>query len=416
MQTLTEKVKILAESAKYDASCSSSGSGRKNTGKIGNGHISGICHTWSADGRCVSLLKLLLSNNCAYDCAYCINRRSNDVPRAQFEPRELADLTIEFYRRNYIEGLFLSSAVIKNPDYTMGLFLQTLSILRNEYGFCGYIHVKIIPSADETLIHQIGLLADRISVNIELPTENSLKLLAPQKSKTAILRPMKQIKVSKEVNLAERKSFKKAPVFAPAGQTTQMIVGATGESDLQIMNLTQGLYDKFSLKRVYYSAYVPVGNHPSLPGTEFTPPLLREHRLYQADWLLRFYGFRADELLDEYNPNFSAELDPKCAWAVRHPQFFPIDVNKADYNSLLRVPGIGVKSAKRIMMARRHTTLTIEDLKRIGVVLKRAKYFISVKNNYANNSLFEISPKNVASELSEPIYQLNLFNSMAAII
>ncbi len=396
---LTQKIKILSDSAKYDVSCSSSGSGRKNAGGLGNGHISGICHTWSADGRCVSLLKVLMSNNCAYDCVYCVNRRSNDVPRAEFSPQELAELTMEFYRRNYIEGLFLSSAVVRNPDYTSELFIKTLLLLRNTYKFYGYIHVKIIPGTSEYLITQIGQLADRVSVNIELPTEKSLKMLAPQKTKKSIIQPMQNIKQAGENAIELRKNFKSAPNFVPAGQTTQMIIGASGESDLQIMSLSQGLYDKFSLKRVYYSAYIPVVHNPLLPSLDFTPPLLREHRLYQADWLLRFYGFRADELVDEYNPYLSEKLDPKCAWAIRNPAIFPIDVNKAPYELLLRVPGIGVLSAKRIVMARKHTRLSADNLKKIGVVMKRAKYFITTADEYKSANALQFNPHAVGLKL-----------------
>ncbi len=399
---LTDKIKILAESAKYDVSCSSSGSKRKNEGGLGNGHISGICHTWSADGRCVSLLKVLMSNKCVYDCAYCVNRRSNDVPRAEFSPSELAEVCMEFYRRNYIEGLFLSSAVIKSPDYTSELFIKTLHLLRNVHKFYGYIHVKIIPGTSDYLIGRIGQLADRVSVNIELPTEKSLKLLAPQKTKASIISPMKNIKEASENAIVLRKTFKSAPQFVPAGQTTQMIVGASGESDLQIMSLTQGLYDKFSLKRVYYSAYIPVVESSLLPSLDFTPPLLREHRLYQADWLLRFYGFRANELVNEYNPYLSEKLDPKCAWALRNPHLFPIDVNRAPYEMLLRVPGIGVLSAKRIVMARRHTKLRTDNLKKIGVVLKRAKYFIVTADEHRNADFLQFSPTAVGTKLLDP--------------
>ncbi len=401
IMNLSEKIKILADSAKYDVSCSSSGSSRKNNGGTGNGHVSGICHTWSTDGRCVSLLKILFSNKCVYDCAYCVNRRSNDVPRAEFSPEELANLTMEFYRRNYIEGLFLSSAVMRSPDYTSEFFLKTLRLLRNVHKFFGYIHVKIIPGTNEVLINQIGQLADRVSVNIELPTEKSLNLLAPQKTKASILTPMKQIKQAGENALALRKTFKSAPSFVPAGQTTQMIIGAGGESDLQIMSLTQGLYDKFSLKRVYYSAYIPAVNHPLLPALNYTPPLLREHRLYQADWLLRFYGFRADELVDQYNPFLSEKLDPKCAWAIRNPQLFPVDINKAPYEIILRVPGIGVTSAKRIITARRHTSLRTEHLKKIGVVLKRAKYFIVTADDHKYAKKLQFSPTAVGLKLAD---------------
>ena len=396
---LMDKVKILADSAKYDASCSSSGGTRKNKGGMGNSHFSGICHSWSEDGRCISLLKVLFSNCCVYDCAYCHNRKSNDVPRAQFTPEELANLTIEFYKRNYIEGLFLSSAVVKSPDYTMELFLKTLLLLRNKYKFFGYIHVKIIPGTNELLVKRIGELADRVSVNIELPSNKSLQLLAPDKTKEAILTPMQQIKTENDIFIYEKRKYKNVRKFAPAGQTTQMIIGATPENDLQIIRLTEGIYKKFSLKRVYYSAYIPVGNHPALPSVNFTPALTREHRLYQADWLLRYYGFTADELLDEHNPNFSAEIDPKCTWALRHPEFFPVDVNTAPYEFLLRVPGIGVTSAKRIIVARKCGSLGIEDLKKLGVVLKRAKYFITAKSSTSNAMLLQSNPASVMQRM-----------------
>ncbi|MBQ3053738.1 MAG: putative DNA modification/repair radical SAM protein [Clostridia bacterium] len=377
---LQEKLKILGDGAKYDVSCSSSGaksSFSSNKDGIGSAHISGICHSWTSDGRCVSLLKILMSNCCTYDCAYCINRISNDVPRATFTPEEIANITIEFYRRNYIEGLFLSSAVVKNPDYTMELMIKTLKLLRFSYRFYGYIHVKIIPGASSQLVHSIGTLADRTSVNIELPTEKSLKMFAPEKTKEAILNPMGFISSHSANSLIERKKSSLAPRFVPAGQTTQMIIGADKENDLQIMRLSQGLYDKYKLKRVYFSAYVPLGNHPNLPAPTTAVPLLREHRLYQADWLLRFYGFRAEELLNERMPNFSNTLDPKCTYALSHIDSYPVDVNRADYYMLLRVPGIGVVSAKRIVAARKHTRLTFDNLKKIGVVLKRAKYFIT---------------------------------------
>lgn len=413
--TISEKLKILADSAKYDASCASSGSNRKNNGGLGNGNTAGICHSWSADGRCISLLKILFSNNCIYDCVYCINRYSNDIPRAEFTPREVADLTVEFYKRNYIEGLFLSSAVIKNPDYTMELILKTLELLRNTYKFFGYIHVKIIPGASDILIKKIGLLADRVSVNIELPSEASLKRLAPQKSRKAVISPMKQIAYESSNALAERKNSKKTPFFAPAGQSTQMIIGASGETDFQIISLTQGLYNKFKLKRIYFSAYVPVVSDPKLPALNSAPPLLREHRLYQADWLLRYYGFKAEEIVDEYNPFLSAGFDPKCAWALRNPQLFPIDINRADYNMLLRVPGIGVLSAKRIINARRHSKLTTQHLKSIGVVLKRAKYFIVTADSCKNASLLQFSPNAVGLKLTEcdtVYHQLSLFDNI----
>lgn len=379
METL-DKLKILADSAKYDASCSSSGSNRKNKGDgIGNGHVSGICHSWGADGRCISLLKILFTNACIYDCKYCINRCTNSVLRATFTPQEVADLTINFYKRNYIEGLFLSSAVIKSPNYTMELLIQAVSILRNEYHFHGYIHCKTIPGCSQELIDSLGTLVDRLSINIELPSATSLKLLAPQKQKAGILEPMTYISNQIKQNKQDLSKYKKD--FVPAGQTTQLIVGATPESDLKILKLSESLYQKLSLKRVYYSAYISVNNDKNLPALE-SPPLLRENRLYQADWLLRFYGFEADELLNETTPNFNPLLDPKCDWALRNLDKFPIEINTAEYLTLLRIPGIGVISAKKIIMARRQTKLKFESLKKLGVVLKRAKYFITCNGKY----------------------------------
>ena len=377
---ILDKLKILADSAKYDASCSSSGSSRRNTQSgIGNGDSSGICHSWGADGRCISLLKILLSNNCIYDCKYCINRCTNQVKRATFTPQEIADLTINFYKRNYIEGLFLSSAVIKSPDYTMELLVKTTELLRKEYNFNGYIHCKTIPGSSQELINKLGNLVDRMSINIELPSNDSLKLLAPQKQKNAILEPMKYVATGITQNKLEKSKYKNR--FVPAGQTTQLIIGATPESDLKILKLSQGLYKKMHLKRVYYSAYVSINNDKNLP-TLKSPPLLRENRLYQADWLLRFYGFKAEELLDKTHPNFNNILDPKCDWALRHLDKFPVEINKADYFTLLRIPGIGVISAKKIIRARRSFALDFKALKSLGVVLKRAKYFITCKGKY----------------------------------
>lgn len=378
-----EKLEILTDAAKYDASCTSSGSQRGQGGSIGNTMNCGICHSWSADGRCISLLKVLYTNYCEFDCAFCINRKSNDVKRTAFTPRELADLTINFYRRNYIEGLFLSSGVIKNADYTMELIIKSLRILRYEYGFNGYIHAKVIPGTSPELVQQIGLIADRVSVNIELPSAESLQKLAPQKSKANILTPMRSIAQHAEQSKQELALYRHAPKFAPAGQSTQMIVGASGESDLHILRLTQGLYDKFSLKRVFFSAYIPVNEDRLLPATDTKPPLLREHRLYQADWLLRFYHFRAEELLDEEHTMFNEFLDPKCNWALNNMHLFPVEVNKAPYELLLRVPGIGVASAKRIVAARRVAYLDFDGLKKIGVVLKRAQFFITCKGKAA---------------------------------
>ena len=374
-----DKLTILADAAKYDAACTSSGVIRgAKPGTIGTAVNSGCCHTFSADGRCVSLLKVLYTNHCCYDCAYCVNRCSNDVPRTAFTPRELAELTIQFYRRNYIEGLFLSSAVLKSPDYTTERMIETLGLLRTEYRFNGYIHAKAIPGADPGLTYQLGLLADRLSVNIELPSESSLRLLAPDKSRTSIFTPMAQIRDGAAQSKAELKLYRHAPKFAPAGQSTQMIVGATPESDRHILSLTEGLYRKYRLKRGFFSAYMPVSDHKSLPvPAGFKPPLLREHRLYQADWLLRFYGFTAGEILDESRPNFDEALDPKSDWALRHPEFFPVEVNRADYEAILRVPGIGMRGAQRIVAARRYGPLSFEGLKRLGIVMKRAQYFIT---------------------------------------
>ena len=376
---LMDKLEILADAAKYDAACTSSGLDRAGRpGTIGSTTLAGCCHSFSADGRCISLLKVLMTNVCAYDCQYCVNRRSNDLPRAAFTPRELCELTMGFYRRNYIEGLFLSSAVLVNPDYTTERMIEALRLLREEYRFGGYIHAKAIPGADPRLTYRLGLLADRMSVNIELPSAGSLALLAPDKKKENILTPMGQIRDGISLASRERKLCRHAPRFAPAGQSTQMIVGATPENDRQILTLTQGLYDRYHLKRVFYSAYMPVSNSPLLPAPQnFQPPLLREHRLYQADWLLRFYHFRAEELLDEEAPNLDPRLDPKCTWALRHLEFFPVEVNRADYEALLRVPGVGVRSARRILAARRVGPLTFEGLKRLGVVLKRAQYFLT---------------------------------------
>jgi len=372
-----KKLAILTDSAKYDVACTSSGIDRAGdeTG-LGSTVAAGLCHAFAADGRCISLLKVLLSNCCVYDCKYCVNRVSNDVPRAAFTPRELAELTIGFYRRNYIEGLFLSSAVLCSPDYTMEQMIGVLELLRGEYRFRGYIHAKTIPGADPALVARLGLLADRLSVNIELPSERSLSLLAPNKTKRAILGPMRQVSQSAAQSKAEMTVYRAAPRFAPAGQSTQMIIGASPETDYQILRLTEGLYRRYALKRVFFSAYIPVAEDTLLPALDTRPPLLREHRLYQADWLLRFYQFTAKEILDEQHPDFNPYLDPKCNWAIHNMHLFPVDVNRCSYEMLLRVPGIGVKSARRIRTARRNGSLALEDLKRIGVVLKRAQYFI----------------------------------------
>lgn len=373
------KLEILADAAKYDVSCSSSGSNRQNKkGGLGNASAAGICHSWTDDGRCISLLKILMSNSCIYDCAYCVNRSSNDLPRATFTPEEVADITINFYKRNYIEGLFLSSAVVKSPDHTMEQFIEILKKLRDVENFNGYIHLKAIPGADKKLLDKAGSYADRMSVNIELPTEDGLRMLAPQKKQNEILGPMNDIKQGMLQSIEERKIFRNSPKFVPAGQTTQLIVGATKDSDYRILKLSEGLYNDFQLKRVYYSAFVPVSTNPLLPRIS-SPPLVRENRLYQADWLLRFYGFNSDELLSEDKPDFDLLLDPKCDWALRNIDKFPIEINRAEYHMLLRVPGIGVKSAQRIVSSRRFCQLDFDDLKKLGVVLKRAKYFITCK-------------------------------------
>ena len=376
MDTLA-KLQILSGAARYDASCASSGSKREAPSSgTGNTSQSGICHSWSDDGRCISLLKILLSNDCRYDCAYCVNRSTNAVERASFTAREVVDLTLDFYRRNYIEGLFLSSAVMQSPDVTMERMVRVVESLRTEEHFGGYIHLKIIPGCSSELVRKAGLYADRISVNIELPSQVSLQRLAPQKHKDSILEPMALIGREIHSSLVERKADRRAPRFAPAGQSTQMIIGASPENDFQILRLSQGLYKKMNLKRVYYSAYVPVSADNRLPVLA-APPLLREHRLYQADWLLRFYGFSAEEILSYDLPNLDETFDPKTAWALRHPEFFPVEINRADYLTLLRVPGIGVTSAKRIIAARRFSAITPEGMKKIGVVMKRAKYFIT---------------------------------------
>ena len=377
-QNIMDKLKILSDAAKYDVSCSSSGVSRKGNGRdMGNCISAGICHSFAADGRCISLLKILLSNECIYDCKYCLNRRSNDVPRATFTPDEVCELTMNFYRRNYIEGLFLSSGIIGTPNQTMEMIWQVVYKLRNVYHFRGYIHVKGIPGADPVLIQKTGYLTDRMSVNLELPTADGLKKLAPNKHRKNILTPMRQIQQGIQQGRNEVAIYRHAPDFVPAGQSTQMIVGATPESDYQIMAVAQGLYDNFELKRVFYSAYVSINEDKELPSLHTGTPLLREHRLYQANWLMRFYGFQAGELLNEKRPNFNAFLDPKCDWALQHLEQFPVEINRADYHTLLRVPGIGVNSARRICGARKTARLGFEDLKKMGVVLKRALYFIT---------------------------------------
>lgn len=398
---LFEKLEILTDAAKYDVACTSSGVDRAGQkGVLGNAVKAGICHSFAADGRCISLLKVLMSNDCAFDCAYCVNRRTAECKRATFTPEELCTLTMEFYRRNYIEGLFLSSAVVGSPDATCEKMLAVLKKLRTQCRFGGYVHVKAIPGASQELIWQLGLYADRMSVNIELPSQQSLKLLAPQKSKEKILSPMGLIRDGIQEQGKALSTYRHAPKFVPAGQSTQMIIGATPESDRQILRLTEGLYHKYGLKRVFFSAYMPVVRDRNLPALDTPPPLLREHRLYQADWLLRFYGFSASEILDENSPNFDPLLDPKCNWAVRHMELFPVEVNRAPYEMLLRVPGIGVKSAMRIRSARRYARLDFDALKKLGVVLKRARFFLTCQGK-SMSPLSTDDPEVIAGAIRE---------------
>lgn len=473
--TVQKKLEILSDAAKYDVACTSSGVDRNGSGTgIGNSIACGICHTFSADGRCISLLKILLTNECIFDCKYCMNRASNDVLRATFTPEEICNLTIEFYRRNYIEGLFLSAGVLKSPNYTMEQMLKTLRMLREEYHFNGYIHCKAVPGADPVIVEMTGWYADRMSVNLELPTADSLKMLAPNKTRKNILKPMKQIQIGRLENrgmpvfnripFTEEEGYDsgrylstaakaqttsdivlpdisdivsadnsktsfgliKPPSvnrgFVPAGQSTQMIIGATPESDYQIISVAEALYQKFDLKRVFYSAYISINDDSNLPALTQGPPLLREHRLYQADWLLRFYGFQASELLSENRPNFNTLMDPKCNWALGHLEQFPVEVNKADYYTLLRIPGVGVKSAQRIVRARKSANLTFDDLKKIGVVLKRALYFITcngrmmypvkIEENYITSMLLQVKEKLPAGiEAASAYKQLSLFDN-----
>lgn len=496
--SVQEKLHILADAAKYDVACTSSGVDRKGgKGMLGNARACGICHSFASDGRCISLLKILMTNHCVYDCKYCINRVSNDVPRATFTPEEICELTVEFYKRNYIEGLFLSSGVLKNPTYTMEKMCEALALLRNKYRFNGYIHVKTIPGASDELLAMAGLFADRISVNLELPTEDSLKELAPNKSFQSIINPMAKVSntiaenrlalgkkaqmerswgnrylqgsifaagnsgIGREYNakivknhlsdisennisntdknsiktsdsggvldlsgikeLGMYSSTNRIRQFAPAGQSTQMIIGASGESDYTLLQTTQRLYQSFDLKRVFYSAYIPINEDSALPSLDTAPPLLREHRLYQADWLLRFYGFQADELLSEDKPDFNVQLDPKCDWALRHLDIFPIEVQTASYDMILRVPGIGPRSAKRIMQARRYGSLNYDSLKKMGVVLKRAHYFITcgghmmfktpIEENYITRQLTAVNAKeNWQVTHKEQYKQMSLFD------
>lgn len=422
--SIYEKLQILTDAAKYDVACTSSGVERKGDGTgIGNCSKAGICHSFSADGRCISLLKILFTNECIYDCKYCVNRSSNDVIRTSFTPDEICTLTMEFYRRNYIEGLFLSSGILKKPNYTMELIYAALYKLRHVCNFQGYIHVKAIPGADPILIQKVGFLADRMSVNLELPTAESLRLLAPHKSRKNILAPMRLVQEKSKENRQELTLYKSAPRFVPAGQSTQMIIGASPETDYQILRVAESLYQKFGLKRVFYSAFVAVNEDKALPArTSDGPPLLREHRLYQADWLLRYYKFEANELLNEKNPNFNIFLDPKCNWALNHLEYFPVEVNRASYDVLLRVPGIGYKSAGRIVKARRFGSLGFEDLRKMGVVLKRALYFITcsgkmmyktkIEEDYITRNLLNTKERLPDSVAGMNYQQLSLFDDV----
>ncbi|MGE8526639.1 putative DNA modification/repair radical SAM protein [Chryseobacterium rhizosphaerae] len=390
---LKEKLEILADAAKYDVSCSSSGGTRKNKkGALGDSSVSGICHTYTEDGRCVSLLKVLLTNHCIYDCAYCVSRSSNDIKRAAFTVEEVVDLTINFYRRNYIEGLFLSSGIFKNADTTMERLVRVAKKLRLEENFNGYIHLKSIPGASDELMQEAALYADRLSVNLEIPTESGLKLLAPEKNRRDMISPMRYIQKGISQYEDERKILKKVPKFAPAGQSTQMIVGATNENDLQIIKVADHFYKNFNLKRVYYSGYVPVLEDKRLPSLATEVPMLRENRLYQSDWLMRFYGFKAEEILDPAIPFLDLEVDPKLSWALRHLDQFPVNIQTADYQMILRIPGIGVKSAQKIISARRFQMLTMDHLKQLGTAVNRAKYFIDF--NTGNAYLKYLTDKN----------------------
>ncbi len=396
-----DKLKTLAEAAKYDVSCSSSGTTRKNSGKnLGSAAGWGICHSFSEDGRCVSLLKIMLTNHCMYDCAYCVNRRSNDIPRATFSVSELVELTIEFYRRNYIEGLFLSSGVVRNPDYTMERLVRVVKDLRLVHRYNGYIHLKSIPGASRELVAEAGLYADRMSVNIEIPTEESLKLLAPEKDYQSVFQPMNYIQQGFLESKEEKKKFRHAPRFVPAGQSTQMVIGATPENDKQILNLASSLYQRPAMKRVYYSGFIPVNDYDKRLPALTTPPLVREHRLYQADWLMRFYQFKVNEIVDDTNPDLELDIDPKLSYALRHPELFPIDINTADYELILRIPGVGVKSAQLIISSRRYGRLTSEHLKKMGVVMKRARYFITC-NELTTFTVHETKPEYLRKILTE---------------
>ena len=415
---LKAKLEILADAAKYDVSCSSSGGNRKNKNKgLGDSSASGICHTYTEDGRCVSLLKILLTNFCIYDCAYCVTRKSNDIERAAFTVEEVVDLTINFYRRNYIEGLFLSSGIFKNADYTMERLVRVAKKLRLEHNFNGYIHLKSIPGASDDLMREAGLYADRLSMNLEIPTESGLKLLAPDKNHQDMINPMRFVKNELIQYKEEKKKFKSTPKFAPAGQSTQVIVGATQENDFQIIHVADHFYNNFNMKRVYYSGYVPISNDTRLPAIGTQVPLIRENRLYQADWLMRFYGFKANEILEKDNPFLDLDVDPKMGWALRNITQFPVIIKSAPLEMILRVPGIGVKSAHKIVHARRFQNLTMEHLKKIGISVNRARYFISVSNENTHLkflnalNLKEIILTDMKSKFEKPFdNQLSLLN------
>jgi putative DNA modification/repair radical SAM protein len=416
-ERIREKLEILADAAKYDVSCSSSGSNRKNTNKgLGDSEGSGICHSYTEDGRCVSLLKILLTNHCIYDCAFCVSRKSNDIKRAAFTVEEVVELTMNFYRRNYIEGLFLSSGIFKNADYTMERLVRIVKKLRIEERFNGYIHLKTIPGASEELLKEAGLYADRMSINLEMPTESGLKLLAPEKSHEDVKRPLDFIQKN-IVQLKDEKSLiKSAPKFVPAGQSTQMVIGATPETDKEIMHTASAFYKDFSLKRVYYSGYIPISNDTRLPIIGSQPPLIRENRLYQTDWLMRFYGFDVQEILNDANPNLDVDIDPKLSWALRNLDQFPVDVNTADYKMILRVPGIGVASAKKIVQARKFGRLHQDQLKKIGIAFKKARHFIryadsplQLRDFEANHIKGVILSESTSKYLKTPQNQLSLF-------
>ncbi|MBC7935252.1 MAG: putative DNA modification/repair radical SAM protein [Rhizobacter sp.] len=404
---IQEKLSILADAAKYDVSCSSSGSDRKNTNKgLGNAS-NGICHAYTEDGRCVSLLKILLTNHCIFDCAYCVSRKSNDIKRAAFTVQEVVDLTINFYRRNYIEGLFLSSGIFSNADYTMERLIRVAKTLRTEHKFNGYIHLKTIPGASEELMKEAGLWADRLSINVEMPTKKSLALLAPDKKQEDMIKPMQFLKEAIIANKEEKRLFKKAPKFAPAGQSTQMVIGATPETDLEILYLANGFYKKMNMRRVYYSGYVPISNDNRLPAIGTPVPMIRENRLYQADWLLRFYGFNVNEIVDKKNPLLDMDIDPKLGWALRNLNMFPVDINKADYQLIMRIPGIGIQSAKKICDARKFGAVTWEHLKKFGIAVNRARYFINSNKEFETKDLQPMQIKQFILQESQSKYRPN---------